>query len=51
MVDENKNIKATFDVNGEEYILNLNEKLTGRGVTLTTRNKKSYVWAIRSYYK
>ena len=43
MVDENKNIKATFDVNGEEYILNLNEKLTGRGVTLTTRNKKSYV--------
>ena len=39
MVDENKNVKATFDVNGEEYTLNLNPKLTGRGITLTTRNK------------
>ena len=43
MVDENKNVKATFDVNGEEYILNLNAKLTGEGITLTTRNKKLLV--------
>ena len=43
MVDENKNVKATFDVNGEEHILNLNAKLTERGITLTTRNKKLQV--------
>ena len=43
MVVENKNVKATFDVNGEEHILNLNAKLTGRGVALTTRNKMLHV--------
>ena len=36
MVVENKKVKATFDVNGAEHILNLNAKLTGRGITLTT---------------
>ena len=41
MVDENKNVKATFDVNGEEHILNLNAKLTERSITLITRNKKT----------
>ena len=51
MVDENKNVKANFNVNGEEHVLNLNAKLTERGITLTTRNKKLHVWAIRSYYK
>ena len=43
MVVENKNVKATFDFNGEEHILNLNAKLTGRGVALTTRNKIQHV--------
>ena len=33
MIDEHKNVKAAFDVNGEEHVLNLNAKLTGRGIT------------------
>ena len=43
MVVENKNVKATFDVSGEEHLLNLNAKLTARGITLTTRNKIIHV--------
>ena len=43
MVDKNKNVKANFNVNGEEHKLNLNAKLTETGITLTTRNKKLHV--------
>ena len=43
MVDENKNVKATFAISGEEQKLNLNAKLTGTGIALTTRNKKLHV--------
>ena len=38
MDDENKNVQVTVDVNGEEHTLSI--KLTGRGITLATRNKK-----------
>ena len=33
MVDQNNNVQAVFEVNGEQHVITLNAKLTGRGIT------------------